>query len=302
MKALTFTRRSLLTTIVALFWACGSLVRVQPVAASVPALSVSNAPYTSNAKPPHSGKCTPRYRVTLIHDTEPEPTAGTVTMYAAGHQPVSATPMRPLVRRPSTLYHEVPPKLRHFRFQPLTGYDSVQPLAINHHHQIVGYCSGGGSGAWLVILARAFVWQKGRMYALETLPGYAITHAVALNDRGIIAGDATIDSFPADMDIPGHALCWVRRQVRDLGTGEAMGLNNAGDIVGDSGTGPADYYHDPHALLWTHGYRYDLNGCIPSRSGWVLSSASGINGKGQIVGHGLFHGKDHAFLLTPTAH
>jgi hypothetical protein len=71
------------------------------------------------------------------------------------------------------------------------------------------------------------------------------------------------------------------------------------DIVGDSGTGPADYHHDSYALLWTHGYRYDLNHCLPLHSGWVLTSAFEIDRKGSIVGYGLLHGKKQAFLLTP---
>jgi probable HAF family extracellular repeat protein len=42
----------------------------------------------------------------------------------------------------------------------------------------------------------------------------------------------------------------------------------------------------------------DLNKLIPSGSGWALSSATGINISGQIVGNGTINGQQHAFLLT----
>ena len=149
------------------------------------------------------------------------------------------------------------------------------------------------------VQARALLWRRGRVRALETLPGYQITHATAISDRGLIAGDATVDSFPGSRDDPGHAVCWVGGRVRDLGTGWAIAVNDVGEIVGDSGTGPADYFHDAHALLWTRGYRYDLNDRIPLRSGWLLVQATRIDDRGQIAGCGTLHGVAHAFLLTP---
>src|SRR5262249_36473261 len=45
----------------------------------------------------------------------------------------------------------------------------------------------------------------------------------------------------------------------------------------------------------------DLNGQVPSSSGWQLQEAQGINDNGQIVGYGLINGQRHAFLLTPEA-
>ena len=35
------------------------------------------------------------------------------------------------------------------------------------------------------------------------------------------------------------------------------------------------------------------------RSGWLLTSATGIDDTGLIVGTGEFQGEEHAFLLTP---
>jgi probable HAF family extracellular repeat protein len=43
----------------------------------------------------------------------------------------------------------------------------------------------------------------------------------------------------------------------------------------------------------------DLNGLVFNRSAFRLTVATGINDRGQIVGHGSINGQLHAFLLTP---
>ena len=210
-------------------------------------------------------------------------------MHAAGRGAFPALIQRPLVRRWYS-YLPTPPGLKDYHLPhlpSLPGYQNVQPLAVNRHHQIVGFYRGGGAGAYLVILTRPFSYQHGRLHFLPTLPDYTITHPVDLNDKG-------------EKNVPAHAVCWIPGKIHDLGTGAASSINTAGNIVGDSGNGPAVDYHDADALLWTYGYRYDLNSCIPPRCGWVLSTATHINNKGQITGYGLFHGKPRAFLLTPT--
>jgi uncharacterized repeat protein (TIGR01451 family) len=81
----------------------------------------------------------------------------------------------------------------------------------------------------------------------------------------------------------------------DLGTLDGdhsypYGVNNAGQVVGESGG---------HAFLYSNGMLQDLNSLIPADSGWVLNTASAINDKGQIVGTGTFNGQQtHGFLLT----
>jgi probable HAF family extracellular repeat protein len=45
----------------------------------------------------------------------------------------------------------------------------------------------------------------------------------------------------------------------------------------------------------------DLNSRLPAGSGWVLSRATGVSVKGQIVGEGLLNGVAHVFRLTPPA-
>src|SRR5207302_8755274 len=45
----------------------------------------------------------------------------------------------------------------------------------------------------------------------------------------------------------------------------------------------------------------DLNDYLRPGFGWELSSATGINDSGQIVGTGIHDGDTHAFLLTPSS-
>jgi probable HAF family extracellular repeat protein len=54
----------------------------------------------------------------------------------------------------------------------------------------------------------------------------------------------------------------------------AAAINSSGQIVGGS---------LGHAFIWVNGVGADLNTLIPAGSGITLSSADGINDKGQIV-------------------
>ena len=70
----------------------------------------------------------------------------------------------------------------------------------------------------------------------------------------------------------------------------AYGINNAGQVVGDSGFS---------AFLWqSGGGMTDLSILLPPDSGWRGLSAHAINNRGQIVGYGLHNEQFHAFLLT----
>jgi hypothetical protein len=293
MKSLVCTLAIVLTTTIVFLWLCARFADMRPITGAEAASPVGYGPYTSHARRPSAESRGPHYGVADIGEIRPGRSRTTISIL-----PGAKGSVRTGVERPY-LIDQTPPGLSHQRFRPLPSYQFAGPLARNRHGQIVGYCGFAGSGAYLVIRDCAFLWQRGRMRALETLPGYQITHAVAISDRGVIVGDATIDSFPGSMDNLGHAVCWIGGKVRDLGTGWAMAVNNAGDIVGDSGEGPADYYHDAHALLWTGGYRYDLNDCIPPHSGWLLAQATHIDNRGRITGYGTFHGQPRMFRLTP---
>lgn len=71
----------------------------------------------------------------------------------------------------------------------------------------------------------------------------------------------------------------------------ARGLNNAGQVVGDSG-GRAFLYTRSEGII-------DLNTRIPNVAGWTLAVATAINDLGDITGFGQHNGQEHAFMLRP---
>jgi len=121
---------------------------------------------------------------------------------------------------------------------------------------------------------RAFLWQHGVMQDLGTLPGDTMSMAYAINFFGQVIG--TSGSSTMEPEFNGT-------QYNGVEYGGVMSL----EVVG-------------HPFLWTQrdGMK-DLNTLIPSTSGWVLNTATGINAWGQIVGSGVHNGETHGFLLTP---
>lgn len=103
--------------------------------------------------------------------------------------------------------------------------------------------------------------------------------------------------------------------MRDLGTtggyqdSLATAINTLGQIVGTltnvvparSSSGTLVSPATGHAFLAnsTATSMQDLNQLLPPSSGWELTSASGINDQGAIVGEGIHNGSVHGFLLAP---
>src|SRR5207253_7387959 len=104
------------------------------------------------------------------------------------------------------------------------------------------------------------------------------------------------------------------KDLGNLGEGAfavAADINDSGQVVGTYATSLG-----PRAFLWTSSTgMIDLNSRIPSGSGMVLTSALGINERGQIVAIGTPHSSAshrvelddphlagvsiHVFVLTP---
>lgn len=185
---------------------------------------------------------------------------------------------------------------------------------------------------------RAFLWQNGKMTALENLPGSDFSAAYAVNDKGEIAGVAT------DAKGTRRAALWRKGKITDIGTlpesesASARAINAQGAVVGFASvrgeieaflwqngktTELGELGRDPtaawdcserlevigssaipkgqrHAFLWQNGKMTDLNTALPADSGWTLVEAHRINHRGQIVGIGLDRSRQrYALLLTP---
>jgi probable HAF family extracellular repeat protein len=142
--------------------------------------------------------------------------------------------------------------------------------------------------------SRTVIFADGAFLNLGTLPGGNFSAGRAINDRG----EVPCLSNTASGEF--HACLYDGRQIIDLGTlggsfSDSGGINNRGQVVGNSTTAAGQQ----HAYLWSKGSMADLNSLIPPDSGWVLTTATGINGEGLIVGNGLIAGHTHAYLLIP---
>ncbi len=145
---------------------------------------------------------------------------------------------------------------------------------------------------------------------LGTLGGISST-AYGINDLGQVVGDSTTlgrNIGPTLSNSIRHAFVTgansaINATTDDIGTlggnfSVAYSINNSGLVVGDS-TLAGDGVR--HAFLYDGNDLFDLNTLITENSGFVLTSARGINEGGQIAATGIFgdSGNSRAFLLTP---
>jgi probable HAF family extracellular repeat protein len=149
------------------------------------------------------------------------------------------------------------------------GYTRAFPSAINNSGQVVGRVT-----RWLAGVEESVgvLWSNGSVLALD-----GMGTARDINDNGQIVG--------ASPD--GHAVLWEAGTITRLpqphadGTSAAMAINNRGQAVGCSTWGPRSTTYP--AVLWDGGTAIELQ--LPPEVDWPSAAcATGINGRGQIVG------------------
>ncbi len=138
---------------------------------------------------------------------------------------------------------------------------------VNDRGQIIGDISATDE------IVHTALWGDGRMTDLEAPSGYTNSIGSGLNNRGEVVGRCFNNSNPVR--------AFLRNHVGDNALGRYL-------------DGPSE-----HAFVYSGGRMQDLNELIPADADWTLESARGINDRGQIVGVGLHHGQQRAFLLTP---
>ena len=141
-----------------------------------------------------------------------------------------------------------------------------------------------------------FVWKSGKMTKMGTLGGFW-SQGYAINNKGQVTGLAYTKNGSGHAFIANCATC----PLKDLGTFAGNTSTVWGFAINDSGivVGQSTFAGTYHAYVYSNGKIKDLNGMIPSGSGWVLIDAHGINATGQIVGTGTHNGQEHAYMLTP---
>jgi probable HAF family extracellular repeat protein len=129
----------------------------------------------------------------------------------------------------------------------------------------------------------------------------------SVNNLGAAAGQAAGSggTYHAFVSGPGGMMGGrVNVNLGTLGGGNSVAycIDDAGTAVGSSELPDGAF----HAFMVTNAlagmaYMMDLNGLIPTNSGWELIAARGINAAGQIVGWGMYGGHTNGFLLTPVS-
>lgn len=174
----------------------------------------------------------------------------------------------------------------------LSGGDWAADIAINDVGQVVG---GANTNQEAIghpyphslrtpsVQHHAYLWDEADgMRDLGTLGG-DFAWGTGVNDLGQVVG-LSYTGNQAEY----HAFLWDEAGgMQDLGTlpggqwSEAKAINNAGQVVGMSGTAG-----DPHGFIWdsTNGMRA-IEDLLPGDTGWSYFHPADINNAGQILGH-----------------
>jgi len=116
-----------------------------------------------------------------------------------------------------------------------------------------------------------------KVTVLGTLDGTGNSIATAINDNGVVVGRANNGGT-------GEAVSWTSGTAASLGfQGIAHGINNSGQIVGETGTG--SLYDPGRAFLYSGGVTTDLGDL-----GGTKAVAYGINDLGVVVGYSMIAG------------
>jgi probable HAF family extracellular repeat protein len=177
----------------------------------------------------------------------------------------------------------------------LNGDSNSFALNITNNQQIFGVSYNTNATP-----SHVLKWQNGAITNLGNLgllSGSTSSSINEINNKGQAVG-SSFGSTSSGTSL--QAVLWQNSTLTNLGnfggtTSEAIDINQVGTVVGYSSSSSGTV----QAFVWRNGIMRNLNNLLPLNSGWELTVASGINDKGQIVGHGKFNGQDRGFLLTP---
>lgn len=150
-----------------------------------------------------------------------------------------------------------------------------------------GTIAGSSSIAGTTVVMHACRWDNGQIVDLHQ--GIGQSWAYAINDGGAIVGQATVNGNNVPVKFEGDQIIPLSNS-----QGLALGINNAGVVVGSLGNPGVAFVHRDGKLV-------DLNTVTVGAEGWVLMTASDINNDGVIVVTALKGSSFKTFQLVPEA-
>ena len=168
--------------------------------------------------------------------------------------------------------------------------------AVNNWGRAVGTSNLKGDA-----VGHPFLWAQEKMRDLGTLGG-SFASAELINDAGEVAGFSYITG-----DETHHAFVWKRGVMTDLGTidddnfSRAFGMNEQGQVVGQSWLFDGENTTASHAFLWNAAESLiDLNTVLSNPSDLYLTEANFITDRGWIIANGFLpNGDFRAAILIP---
>ena len=181
--------------------------------------------------------------------------------------------------------------------KPLPGGHNSFATGANNKGLVVGWAENGVRDPVNCVLPqvlqfRPVIWgpDTTQIKELPLFPGDSSGAATAINNRGQVVGISGICDQAVGRHTAKHALLWENGKITDLGNLGAelwitpMAINQRGDIVGFGATDASDLGGDYlRAFIWTRKGGMKKIEPLPGRN-HVLSQATGINERGQVVG------------------
>lgn len=132
----------------------------------------------------------------------------------------------------------------------------------NHPNSCVPFCTDA-------FIAHAFLWSKGVVHDLGSLPGSNTSNANWISDSGLVAGFSETEAIDPLLGVREmHAVLWKNGELMDLGTLEggyesvAFAVNNRGQVAGAAFNTTPDPFNpigtQQRTFIWENGVMRDL--------------------------------------------
>ncbi|MGA8223840.1 MAG: hypothetical protein WB780_19485 [Candidatus Acidiferrales bacterium] len=190
---------------------------------------------------------------------------------------------------------------------PYPGDSDTAATAINDRGQVVGISGACDVAVGATSALHAVMWDNGQVINLGSFGSAGWNTPMDINNRGDVVGFANVlpDVF-TDGQLNGNFTAFLKTrdgQIQNLGhldgdtNSSALGINNQGQIVGQSFGGP----EGTQAFIYENGKMLPLQSFLPAGSTLTLLFAQSINDFGEITGEAFDSatGTAPAFLLIP---